>query len=230
MEARESAIAPLGLSLEHAVFMEQPHGAAVAEVGVADRGRGSTRHEEALPGMDALLTRETDVALVVMVADCAPVLICDPGVSVAAVHAGRRGTTLDVVGATLDAMAPAEPDAVAAVVGPAIGGCCYEVPDWLADEVVAEVPSADARTTWGSRSLDLPGAVVTRLREKGVGRIARIEACTACDERGWFSHRASPGVGRQAGVVGRRSRGGHVSASGEAPRFGHLSRFLDWEQ
>ena len=50
---------------------------------------------------------------------------------------------------TLPAQAP--PARVEAVMGPAIGGCCYEVGQELADEVTVLVPEAAATTAWGSR-------------------------------------------------------------------------------
>lgn len=203
--ARAALLGALGLGPGDAVFMDQVHGRGVAEVGLADRGRGAASEADAVAGVDALVTRATDVALVVMVADCVPVLLVDPGQSVAAAHAGRRGVQLDVVGAALERMAPTDPGAVRAIIGPAIGGCCYEVPDALADEVVEQAPAADARTTWGTRSLDLPAALEARLRDLGVSSIGRVRACTRCGPGDWFSHRADPGAGRQAGAVCRRS-------------------------
>jgi polyphenol oxidase len=225
--ARAVLTGSVGLDPGDAVFMEQVHGAGVAVVGAAHRGRGAVRHSDAIPGVDALVTRDEDVALVVMVADCVPLVLVDPGVSVAAVHAGRRGVELGVVGAALEAMRPDDPAAVWAAVGPAIGGCCYEVPDALADEVGALVPQAAARTSWGTRSLDLPAGVEAQLRAHGVRKIARAAVCTRCGPGRWFSHRAAPGEGRQAAVVSRRSRPLGEAASAR-PGADSARRSLDW--
>lgn len=203
--ARGALLGAVGLDPGCAVFMEQVHGRDVAVVGPNDGGRGSADHSDAIPGVDALVTFDTDLALVVMVADCVPVLLVDPGSGAAAVHAGRRGVELGVVGAAVATLAPHAPDALHAIIGPAIGGCCYEVPASLADEVADAVPEAAATTSWGTAALDLPAGVRAQLRGAGVGRIAEVGSCTHCHPDRWFSHRAEPGQGRQAGVVVRRS-------------------------
>jgi copper oxidase (laccase) domain-containing protein len=77
---------PLRLALMH-----QVHG---ADVHVVD-GRTDVRE---VPVADALVTPLADVALVVRVADCVPVLLSDrDGARVAAVHAGWRGVIAGVV-------------------------------------------------------------------------------------------------------------------------------------
>lgn len=205
--ARAALLDTVGLTPRDAVFMEQVHGSQVAEVGPAERGRGAARHDEAVGGVDALVTRAADVALVVQAADCVPVLLVDPGRAVAAVHAGREGVRRDVVGAALATLAPPRAEAVHAFVGPAIGGCCYEVPEALAAQIAATQPAAESRTTWGTVSLDLPAAVEASLRAAGIERLTRAGGCTRCHADRWFSHRADPGAGRQAGVICRRTRG-----------------------
>lgn len=107
----------------------------------------------------------------------------------------------------LRALAPRRPGEVEARIGPAIGGCCYEVPAELADEVAAAHPAARATTTWGTPALDLPAAVAAQLHEAGVERVERAGVCTRCGGEGWFSHRRDPGAGRQAGVVVRAAPG-----------------------
>ena len=50
------------------------------------------------------MTRSTEVALAVLVADCVPVLLAGTGGVVAAVHAGRPGLVAGVVPRTLEVM------------------------------------------------------------------------------------------------------------------------------
>ncbi len=174
-------------------LMVQVHG---ADVGVVD---ATTPSGAELRGVDALVTDQPGRVLAVAAADCVPVLLASEG-GVAAVHAGRRGAAAGVVGAALAAL-PGAP--LAAAVGPAIGGCCYEVPAAMQAEVLAEVhPAAAATTTWGTPSLDLPAAVVAELAGAGVEAV-RVGGCTRC-EPGWFSHRADPAAGRHLGLVVRR--------------------------
>jgi YfiH family protein len=151
------------------------------------------------------------VALVVLTADCVPVLLLDPGKGVAAAHAGRRGVQTNVTGAAVKALTEATgspPVHFRALIGPAISGCCYEVPAALADEVANTEPVARAVTSWGTPSLNLPVAVQAQLYAAGVRRIARAHACTRCQPDRWFSYRAAcqlPGTppGRNAAVICR---------------------------
>lgn len=210
--ARMRLASAVDTDTERLVFMQQVHGGEVAVVGRDQRGRGLEDHADGIAAVDALVTAEEDVALAVLVADCVPVLLGDPGRAVAAVHAGRGGVVAGVVGATIATLAPVDPRRVEAIIGPAIGGCCYEVERELADVVANEVPAARARTTWGTPSLDLPAAVASQLGAAGVGRITRTGGCTRCTPSRWFSHRRAPGEGRQAGVV-VRAPGGSTPAT-----------------
>jgi len=85
---------------------------------------------ETLQG-DAALTRTPGLLLAVLIADCVPILLVDTKRrAVAAVHAGWRGTLKRVAEKTLGKMRMTfgtRPRDVLAVLGPAIGRCCYEV-------------------------------------------------------------------------------------------------------
>lgn len=198
---RAAAAAQMELDVEDLHLMQQVHG---ADVGIV--GAGTTRGSE-IRQVDALVTREPGRALAVLVADCVPVLLASADGPVAAVHAGRRGVELGVVQAALAALEDLDAGvtSLTVAIGPAIGGCCYEVPERMRDEIGQAHPVAVGETTWGTPSLDLPAAVAELLRRAGVVRVLRAGGCTRCDGAGrWFSHRADPGTGRQAGVVVRR--------------------------
>jgi polyphenol oxidase len=95
---------------------EQPHGNGVA---VVDR----PGH---VPGVDALVTRQRGLPLVIRCADCAPVFLVDRHTpAIALIHSGKNGTQTNVVGETLKHI-----DADFALIGPSIGPCHYEVDLW----------------------------------------------------------------------------------------------------
>lgn len=198
-------------------LMQQVHGTAVGVVD-ADTPPGAE-----LPGVDVIVTREPQRPLGVQVADCVPLLLAD-ATTVAAVHAGRRGVADGVVAAALAALAQlgAPASRLTAVIGPAIGGCCYELPRAQRDEVLAALPApvADAAATTtraGTPGLDLAAAVAAELSAAGVDVAHQSDSCTRCDPAGrWFSHRADPSAGRQLGLVVRRGEGGR--APGRAAR------------
>lgn len=193
-------------SPEDWLLMRQVHGAGVAVVD-EDTPRGAE-----LRDVDAMVTTQTERPLVVQVADCVPVLVAG-GRAIAAIHAGRAGLARGVVPAAIDAVRGIGDDGpLTAVLGPAIGGCCYEVPRDLQAEVVGAHPLAASETTWGTPSLDLPAAVVAVLEGDGVTVHGGPGPCTRCDPDGrWFSHRADPNAGRQVGIVVRRR--GHRSVA-----------------
>lgn len=191
-------------------FVSQVHGRAVAVV-PSSPGSGGLQG----PGVDvsteadALVSSGVDGPVGVYVADCVPVLLADPtsGV-VAAVHAGRPGVELGVVGEAVRAMVAAGADSasIRAAVGPSVCGRCYEVPADLRERVAAVVPATWATTSWGTPGLDLPGGVLAQLRDAGVTQTVHLDRCTRTDDA-FFSHRRASAdglaTGRFAGVVGR---------------------------
>lgn len=222
--ARSRLAAEVGLGDDQLVGMRQVHGDGVA---VVDRSDAAA----VVPDVDALVTTEKDLGLVVLVADCVPVLLGVPGAGVAAVHAGHPGVRARIVPAAVAVLAAATgraPVDVRAVVGPAIGPCCYEVPADMRARFAARVDQVAASTTWGTPSLDLPSAVSAQLRAAGVTAISRAGACTRCERGEWFSHRATTGIGapagRNAGIVRRVS--GASRPSSASPPGGEARDFL----
>ncbi len=160
---------------------------------------------------DALVTDVPGVALGVLVADCVPVLLADPVSGAAgAAHAGRRGLAGGVVQRTVQALVTlgARAEDLRAVVGPAAGGCCYEVPERLRAEVAAAVEASSSITTWGTPSLDLPAGAAAILGDLGVRHVHRVTSCTITDRR-FYSYRRDGVTGRFAGVVRTRPPSAH---------------------
>jgi hypothetical protein len=181
----------------------QVHGKTV--VAVRDPiGAGETR----LVGEgDVLVTARTDVALVVQTADCVPILL-QAARGVAAVHAGWRGTAVRAAAEGVRALAAESGDAPSsfrAVLGPAIGPCCYEI----GGEVAAAFAGDFLRRSCGGKyRLDLKGANRAQLEEEGVlpERIAVLPYCTHCGGAELASFRRDgPGAGRMIGLVARVS-------------------------
>jgi YfiH family protein len=198
-ENRRLLALELGLDPAALVFMQQVHGTGVAVVDAAPEPGAAP------PVADALVTTQPGLGLVVLVADCVPVLLAARRSEVVAVaHAGRRGVAAGVVGATVSAMCElgARPDRVVAVVGPAVCGACYEVPATMADEVAAVVPSARTTTRAGTPGLDLRAGVVAQLLAAGVETVEADAWCTV-ESRDLYSHRRDGVTGRFAGVVVR---------------------------
>jgi YfiH family protein len=145
------------------------------------------------------------LTLSVITADCVPVLVAGPE-GLAAIHAGWRGIVAGVIPATLEKM-KGRPEDWTAWVGPAIGVCCYEVGDEVADQVVAaSAPEVAAPGPAGRPHLDLPGAARHQLAKAGAGTVVVLPRCTRCDEEKlWSYRRQGKMAGRDIGFIWRRS-------------------------
>jgi polyphenol oxidase len=185
----------LGVPEDRLVWMSQVHGSGVAVVDGPQAGP--------LPDTDAVVTATPGLVLGVLAADCVPVLLADHvrGV-VAAVHAGREGVRRGVLPAALSAMASlgARARHVSALLGPAVCGSCYEVPEDMQADVARVAPAAAVRTRGGTPGLDLRAGLEEMLRRAGVTEVVHDPRCTV-EDRTLFSHRRDGVTGRQAGIV-----------------------------
>jgi len=203
-----------GLPLGAWVVGEQVHGSRVAVVGKKDRGRGAETLETCVPGVDALVTGEAGLTLVALFADCVPVyVVSGDGGAVALIHAGWKGTLNRVAAAAVDCLAETFNVRTAgcwAVIGPAIGPCCYRVGEEVAEAFKGEVPWGEAvlrRCGEGAWYLDLWEANRLALLDAGLlpERVAVAGFCTSCHPEFFFSHRRDGGrTGRMAAVFSRR--------------------------
>jgi len=214
LENRRRFTAALGLQAESIVSPEQVHGDSVYQVTKNDLGRGSQAYEDAIKGTDALMTNEPGVPLMLCYADCTPIILLDPVQRAGAVvHGGWKGTAASIAVKTLLAMGNAygtKPQDCLALIGPAIGGCCYEVGDEVVARFKASFPSfADniINQAGGRPHLDLPLANRLQLMAAGVPsyNIDMAEVCTDCNPEVVFSYRADNGkTGRIAALLALR--------------------------
>jgi polyphenol oxidase len=156
----------------------------------------------ALPGVrdregDGLWTDERGLPMLKLTADCLPVAVCRRNglPALALLHVGRLGLLENVVAAGAAALREGQK---AAVIGPGIGPCCYEVGEEIRDAYRAAFGMSVIR----GRNLDLWEAADRALRAAGVGSVDRIDTCTACNPRDFFSHRRDDGVTGRQGVIG----------------------------
>jgi len=148
------------------------------------------------PEGDASVTQAPGVICAVLTADCAPILLADPEARiVAAAHAGWKGALGGIVRATVDAMVGlgAEPGRMVAVIGPCIAQASYEVGADYQARFAAEAPGSGRFFAAGAASdkrlFDLPGFVLWRLEQAGVGQAAWTGDDTRADETLFFSNR-----------------------------------------
>ena len=155
------------------VSAEQTHGAGVAVVLSSEIGR-------MIPAVDALVTRQKNLSLVVRVADCGPVWIhCGKTGAIALVHSGRKGTEVGVVPATIRKMKEefgSNPQEMMALLGPCIRPPYYDI--------------------------DFASEILRQLNGEKVGEVVDSGLCTAADLKRFYSYRAEKGqTGRHFAIL-----------------------------
>jgi YfiH family protein len=196
-----------GISQEALVTPRQVHG---SDILVISEPNEDYSHFLSVEG-DAVITNQPNVMIGVCVADCVPILICDPEKRVVAVvHAGWKGTAAKLVFKVVSGMQSefgSNPARLHAAIGPCIQKCCYEV-----DEPVRKAfqqsgidwdSYAESKSP-GKWHLDLTAANRDLLLLAGLSTdsIQVSEQCVCCHSEQYFSYRRDKDEsGRQIGFI-----------------------------
>lgn len=204
-----------GVPSDRLRLLHQVHGRTIVTAPV-DGNSTWTR-----PEADGILTADPSVALVVRVADCAPVLLADRRTgAVAAVHAGWRSTMQRIVPAAVERLAAewgTRPADLMAAIGPSLGTCCGEMGEEVVDAFRSAGHDRSALDRWFIRApgtrpyFDLWRANREQLEDAGVAADAVHVAglCTRTHPDIFHSYRAAgAGAGRMAAVIRSRRRRG----------------------
>ena len=210
---RKIFLSALGLKIQRVCTCEQVHGNNVHVAKDEDAGRGSLVYNDAIPNTDALLTNVPDITLMLCFADCTPLLFFDPiNRAIGIAHGGWRGTAAKIAVKTLERMNKEYdnmPDSCLVGIGPAIGSCCYEIGNNVADvfkqRFSAKYYQQVIVDRKGKLFLDLSKANRMQLEQAGVKahNIEVADTCTYCNSEMFFSYRAAVGgkTGRIAAVL-----------------------------
>lgn len=207
-ESEWLALAALaGVTPDRLRLLHQVHGRAIA---TASGGDAPWTRPEA----DGVIADDPSVALVVRVADCAPVLLADRRLGVtAAVHAGWRSTMQRILPAAVEALTTAygtRPADLVAAIGPSLGHCCGEMGEEVVEAFRAAGHPEAVLEQWFLRGpgprphFDLWRANREQLEESGVrpDGIHVAGLCTQTHPTVFHSYRAAGlGAGRMAGVI-----------------------------
>lgn len=196
-------------------FLKQVHGIDIHEVGASDSAIHSGE-PPAPPEADAVWTQHAGSSVGIVTADCVPILVSDrKGECVAAIHAGWRGLAAGVIEAAIAAL-PKSPGELAAAVGPAARGCCYEVDAPVRNGLDRRYGRHLDRVMESGRAdhfqLDLPLLATCVLEDLGIppdqiGVEQRL--CTICNESRFESYRREgASAGRLRHFIGTRAERG----------------------
>ena len=191
LKNREILAEHLGLPL---VYTQATHSPNVVNV--------QSEFPEVHVDTDALVTRETNLGLVIMSADCAPIVLVDPIAHVVGVvHAGWQGMLVGVVANAVEGMFDlgAEPENLKAIIGPTISAQNFLATQERFDEVKDIEPVAAVKLANGQLAVDIRKGVKHQLAQFQI-KTTDLNICTY-DTTELFSFRRDPETGRNATVV-----------------------------
>ena len=183
-ENRRRLCATIGADEERLTIGFQTHSTVVNRAEAGSRG---------VPG-DGLWTDEPDTPMLALGADCVLMALARANggaPALAVIHAGWRGLADGIVEATAGPLG----NRLSAVVGPAIGPCCYEV----GEDVAGRFRDRFGRGIVENGKLDLWTAAEKAARAAGATNVERIDMCTRCRDDLFFSERRT---GRPRGTQG----------------------------
>jgi len=204
---REAFLRSCGLEPGGAFGLELAHSRRIVAPGRGDDAAAMARE---LGGADGIVLDDPGLAATVTVADCMPIWLLDRGSGCfGLLHSGWKGT--GILRTAVDFLADrrgTSPRDLAVILGPAIGSCCYGVPEARSAAFAAEFGPTAAEGRGGGWFLDLRAANLALAEELGVGYALSIEACTSCDRRlGSYRRQGQGAFTRMLAVCGSPAAG-----------------------
>lgn len=159
---------------------------------------------------DALITNVKEVPLLILTADCVPVVVIDPtNKAIGVAHAGWRGTYEKIGQKTIEAMIKSynsNPEDLICVIGPSIGPCCYEVSKDLIEKFNTNLANHSGKfdiikddksylDLWKINELTLKDC---KVKEEN---IINLEICTNCNADKFYSYRKHNKTPKRIGTM-----------------------------
>ena len=148
------------------------------------------------PDTDSLIITQKNIPIALRFADCTPIIFYDTKNKVGAIsHAGWRGTVQKIGVKTIKKMQvnfDTKPQNIVAIIGPAIGLCCYEVSEQVKDKLLNSVNDRSGLTE--GKKVDLKQINSRQLEEIGVTKIDICPYCTSCNNDLFYSYRKENGT------------------------------------
>jgi YfiH family protein len=176
-------------------WLEQVHGNSVAEI--------STVTKQAIMA-DAMVTREKNIALAIMTADCLPILlISNQGDEIAAIHGGWRPLAANIIANTVNKMHTSA-DKIYAWLGPCIGKEAFEVGGEVQIAFVEQdtiFSQAFNKQSNGKYLANLHEIARLQLNNLSIKQISTLSECTYSEQKKYYSYRKTPITGRMATII-----------------------------
>lgn len=176
-------------------WLEQVHGNTVAEISIVTK--------ETIIA-DAMVTREKNIALAIMTADCLPILLVSKqGDEIAAIHGGWRPLAANIITDTVNKMHTPVDD-IYAWLGPCIGKNAFEVGNEVQEAFVVhgnEFTQAFRKQDNGKYLANLHQIATLQLNKLGIKQISTLSECTYFESKKYYSYRKNATTGRMATVI-----------------------------
>lgn len=159
---------------------------------------------------DALITNLKRVPLIVFTADCVPIALIDKkNKAIGVVHAGWRGTYSQISKNAIELMKKeynTDATDLLCVIGPSIGGCCYEVSKDLVEKFNTILTNSEEKfyiIKEGKYYLDLWKVNEYILKYCGVkeDNIINLNICTSCNSDKFHSYRIHEKTDKRIGMI-----------------------------
>ncbi len=190
---RKNLALKLGYNYEDLVYMNQIHSSNIIVV--------DENSPKLVDNCDSIITRSKNLPLMVMVADCIPILMFDDKKGIiAAIHAGRNSTFLEISKKTAEVFIEkfsSNPEDINVVFGASIQKCCYEV----SEDLSKIVENSFGKEFVENNYIDLQGINKKQLNDLGIKNIEISNICTKCGDKSYFSYRKDKKTGRFAGII-----------------------------
>ncbi|EIT85007.1 hypothetical protein A374_11935 [Fictibacillus macauensis ZFHKF-1] len=204
----------ISVPLSRWVGSEQVHEATIQKVTKEHAGRGAKDLQSALARTDGLYTSDPSILLTSLYADCVPLFfISKKNGLVGLAHAGWKGTAAKIGAKMVELWVEKEQvasDDITVVIGPSIGRCCYEVNNYVIEQMKAAASILTPaliyeETSEDTYQLDLKEMNRHILLSAGIkeDNIHVSTYCTSCQNDLFFSHRKEQGqAGRMMSYIG----------------------------
>ena len=182
--SRQRFLSQFGLDEKRILALELVHSRRVLLVKNAIDAATLQARAKSCGGADGILSTDPEYIPSVTVADCMPIWLSVKGTSIIGVlHSGWKGTgilqtAVDLLRTELGIL----PGEVSAVLGPAIGRCCYCVDEPRARLFADEFGEKSVEKLAGAFRIDLRAANEGIAESLGLGSLESIGICTFCDE------------------------------------------------
>jgi polyphenol oxidase len=187
-ENRKLLAMHINIDIQRFFSPHQVHSDNIIYVNEKDAGKGSVSLANAIDG-DACITDKKNILLLVTWADCIPVILydCEKKI-ICAIHAGWKGTNLQIIEKSLKYMNDlgSLKKNINVAIGPGIRDCCYEV--GIEFKSYFEEYKDLLREAEEGLFFDLSGCIFRKFIERGISEknIAFYSKCNSCSDKPAF--------------------------------------------